>query len=570
MTRGEMYANARPAGGRSRIAGPLCIALVALAATCPPALAQLPDLAGPNGLLPLPDGAVSDAVPKQVTDALPNEAERVVGGAVNDPLPDPVEQIVQQSPVAPVRDEVRRALNEATGGGGSGGSGGSAAGNGSGAGSGTGTGTSSGTGTGGSSRPRPRTNPRRADRRAGAGPREAARTIAARRSDAGSSNAARTSRARDEQPSDGVGSATIRRIETIVKAIPTFMWIALGLLALLALGLGARTFVERRRAGALARDREQLRRDVASLERALLPAVPDRLGALATSVAYRPSEGPAAGGDFYDAFELPGGRAAIIVGDVSGHGPDALESTNSVRAQLHGCLESGMSPRAAIAAVGERAPVQLAGRFTTVVVAVHDPAVGTLTYATAGHPPPIVAGPGAEEPLAVGASPPVGLGVRTGVRQTTIPLPAGSLACFFTDGLVEAKAADGMFGRARLTELVGTLGPDDEACTVLEGVVAEAEETPDDMAVFLVRPVTGADRLSPRVELLEIDPDDVENGFAARFLASCEVAPAELAPALESARQIVDSTGTALVEVTISGGVGHARVSAAVGAVAAA
>ena len=153
---------------------------------------------------------------------------------------------------------------------------------------------------------------------------------------------------------------------------------------------------------------------MAALERALLPAVPERLGGVAISVAYRSCEGPAAGGDFYDAFELPGGRAAVIVGDISGHGPDALEGTNSVRAQLHALLETGMTPRAAIALVGERSPVQLAGRFSTVVVAIHDPADGTLTFATAGHAPPVVAGNGADELLSAGASPPIGVGLRTG------------------------------------------------------------------------------------------------------------------------------------------------------------
>jgi hypothetical protein len=510
---------------------------------------------GPSGVLPLKDGALGDVLPRAAGD--------LVDSAVNSPLPQPVEDVVQQSPVAPVRDEVRRLVNETTGGSGGGtgsGSNGSAAGSGTGPGAGAGSGTDSGSSTGGATRPRARTNRRPAARGgANAGALERAARLAAAAGSAGSSrNAAAGSRAREKKPV-GAGSAAIRRIERIVQAIPTYIWIALGVLALLALGLGARTFVERRRARALAHDRELLMRDVAVLERALLPAVPERLGALATSVAYRPCEGPAAGGDFYDAFELPDGRAAILVGDVAGHGPDALEATNSVRAQLHGCLESGMSPRAAIAAVGERAPVQLAGRFTTVVVAVHDPAAGTLTYATAGHPPPIVAGPGAEEPLAVGASPPIGVGLRTGVRQTTIPLPSGSLACFFTDGLIEARAGDGMFGRARLTEIVRALGPDAEADGVLRDVVEEADETPDDMAVFLVRPVAGADRLSPRIERLELDPDDLASGFGERFLDSCHVAESERA-VLDEARRVVASSGIALLEVTISDGVGHARV----------
>jgi hypothetical protein len=557
------YGFTRPAGGRCRIAGPLCIALAALALACPPVGAELPKLTDPV-TLPLKDGAVGDAVPGDAV-------EKIIEEVVSEPLPEPIEEVVQQSPVAPVRDEVRELVKETVGSGpsSSGGAGSSTGGT-------TGTGGTSGTpnGSGGSTTPRsgrgeqarPGSGRGRARSRTGGGRRATrpATLAGATPGKGGARNAARGKAG----TGDGSGgsdspSAAIRAVETIVKAVPVPIWIALGVLFVLALALGGRTFVERRRARALARDRERLLSDVAVLERALLPAVPERLGALATSVAYRPCDGPAAGGDFYDAFEFPDGRTTVLVGDVSGHGPDALEATNSVRAQLHALLQAGMSPRAAIATVGERAPVQLAGRFTTVVVAVHDPAAGTLTFATAGHPPPIIVGPDAEELLSAGASPPIGVGLRTGVRQTTVTLPRDCLVCLYTDGLVEAKTPDGMVGRARLTELVASLAPDDEAGVLLERVVAEAAETPDDMAVCLLRPVSGAALRSPRVEVLELDPEDVESGFAGRFLEACDVPAGELAAAVERAQAIVESDGRALLEVTISDGVAHTRVGAA-------
>jgi serine phosphatase RsbU (regulator of sigma subunit) len=558
-----MYGFARPAGGRRRIAGPLCIALGALALASPPAAAQLPDL-GDAVKLPVQDGAVRDLVPGDVV-------EDTVAGVVDEPLPEPVEQVVRESPVAPVREEVRRVVKETTEtGGGGGGSG--ATGNGSstgGTGSGTGTpgGDSEGStprrapGDGGGRRVNRRERARRARRAGDGADRAAAATPAAGRTRDASRAGARPDAERGAR--DDGRSAAVRTIETIVKAVPTPIWIALGVLALLALALGARTFVERRRARALARDREQLMHDVEVLERALLPAVPERLGALATSVAYRPSEGPAAGGDFYDAFELSDGRVAVLVGDVSGHGPDALEGTNSVRSQLHALLEAGLSPRAAIATVGERVPAQLAGRFTTVVVALHDPAEGTLTYATAGHPPPIIVGPGSEELLSAGASPPIGVDLRTGLRETTVGLPAGSLVCLYTDGLVEARAGDAMLGRGRLTAMVESLDPDELAGALIERVVAAADEASDDMAVCLLRPVSGADAPSPRVEILEVDPDDLASGFAERFLEACGVPAAELAGTIEQARAGVESRGRALVEVTVNGQAGQARVSAA-------
>ena len=571
---------ARPAGGRRRFAGSVCIALGALAVACPIAGAQLPDLTGPVKL-PVDDGAVGDTVPG-------GPAKDAVNDVVNQDLPDPVERVVEDSPVAPVRDEVRRIVNQSNGGGGGSGGGGNGGGGGStGTGSGSGSGSGSGAGTqnggsggaggggdtpGGGSRrsDSPRSNRGGGGDRSSRGSdraalRRAARSAAEARGAGRSRNAART-RPRQggpERAGNEDGGAASRTIETIVHAVPTPIWIALGVLSLLALALGARAFVAGRRTRALARDREQLLHDVESLERALLPAVPEQIGGLATSVAYRSSDGPAAGGDFYDAFELPDGRVAVLIGDVSGHGAEALESTNSVRSQLHGLLEAGISPRAAIAMVGERAPVQLAGRFTTVVVAVHDPAAGTLTYASAGHPPPIIVGPGADELLSTGASPPIGVGLRTGVRETTVAVPAGAVICLYTDGVVEARAGGAMLGRARLEAMVGELGPDDAALELLERVVAEADEASDDLTVCLLRPVAGSvSAPSPRVEMLEIDSDDLDSGFARRFLAACGVPAGRVAAAIDHARTIVEPQGRALLEVTVADGRAAATVAA--------
>ena len=102
------------------------------------------------------------------------------------------------------------------------------------------------------------------------------------------------------------------------------MFEALGLGALVVAALGGLYGI----ALAYARDRDRQRawllREVGVLQQALLPPVPDSVGAVRTSVAYRPSEGMGAGGDFYDALTLPGNRAAFILGDVSGHGREAV------------------------------------------------------------------------------------------------------------------------------------------------------------------------------------------------------------------------------------------------------
>jgi Stage II sporulation protein E (SpoIIE) len=584
MPTGVRYAIARSAGGRRRYSSPFFVALVALAVAAPGANAALPDLTDQVKLpLQLPKLPVKDGV---VGDLLPGEtAEGVVEDVVDQPLPQPVEDVVQNSPVAPVRDEVRRVVKETTGGSGGGGGGGGSGDGGSGTGgSGSSTGgdtAGGGTAGGDTAGGRQTGTGRRGARNGGPG---------ARRGDGGTGSQARQggalrlargaspgrgtvrslsagggsrARARDGgagQRDDSAPAAAIRTIETVVNAVPTFIWVALGVLSLLALGLAARTYVERRNARALAADRDQLKGDVAVLERALLPAIPDRIGSAMISVAYRSSEGPAAGGDFYDAFELPGGRAAVIVGDVSGHGPDALEGTNSVRAQLHAHLETGMTPRAAIALVGERSPVQLAGRFSTVIVAVHDPADGTLTYATAGHAPPVIVCDDADELLSAGGSPPIGVGLRTGLRETTVALPPGCTCCFYTDGIVEARNGDGMIGRPRLTELVAGLERGDQAEVLLERVLDEAHDVSDDMTLCLLRPVATAAGRPPRVEVLEFDAEEVESGFFARFLEACGVPEPDRPAAVDRARELVGATGVALLEVTLSGEVPRTRV----------
>jgi serine phosphatase RsbU (regulator of sigma subunit) len=354
-----------------------------------------------------------------------------------------------------------------------------------------------------------------------------------------------------------------RTIEKIVAVVPTAIWIGLGALLVLAAALGARAFVERRRASDLQRDRERLMRDVGALERALLPAVPDMLGALAASVAHRASEGPAAGGDFYDAFELGDGTVAVLIGDVSGHGPDALERTNAVRSALHDRLESGLSPRAAIESVGRRPWLETTGQFATTVVAVHDPADGTLTYACAGHPPPIITGRGAHEPITTASSPPIGVGLRTGLRETKIPLPPETTVCLFTDGLLEARGSDDLMGREELTRFVDELGPEQFADSLLAQVVAVADEAPDDMAVCVLRPVTGAETAGPRIETLVLDSEDITLGVAERFLDACQVPAYQVATALEALSAAAATAGGAVLDVSIDSTGANVRVTRA-------
>jgi serine phosphatase RsbU (regulator of sigma subunit) len=347
----------------------------------------------------------------------------------------------------------------------------------------------------------------------------------------------------------------------IEQVIPGPVWALIGLLALLAGGFALRSRLVSRRARRLERQREELLGDVGLLQRALLPDVPTDLPGIDVSVAYRPAEGPAAGGDFYDVFELEDGRTAIIVGDVCGHGRQALAVTALMRYTLRAYLGAGFEPRVALQVAGRTIEGDPDGELTTVVLAIYDARAGALTYACAGHEPPIVLGPGAHEPVTVYSSPPLGGFMATGHRQTTVPLPPGAAACFFTDGLVEARLGEKMMGRGRLTELVTELAPGEGAQLLLDRLAAAADRAPDDMAACLVRTRDDAvDARGVRVEELESDVAELEGDRVLDFLIACGIAETSAHETLHSARATAAEFGGALLRVHASGKGGRVEI----------
>jgi hypothetical protein len=320
------------------------------------------------------------------------------------------------------------------------------------------------------------------------------------------------------------------------------------LLLVLAIFFGARSQLAAVRARRLERQRAELLSDLGVMQATLVPVIPERLGGLTVSVAYSPADGPAAGGDFYDLFTLGPDKVAIVLGDVAGHGRGALMQAALTRYTLRAYLQAGLEPRAALALAGSVLAEPGDKQFATVVVAVHDSAEGTLTYASAGHPPPIAIGFDTPEPLTICCSAPLCCDLPTGRRQTTIPLPANGSLCFFSDGLLEARVEHGeLLGRERLDELVSGPGAPQTSSALLERVREVAQTTPDDMVACIVSPATRTPTRNDTVEELEVDAQTIDTPRVRLFLETCGLSTPAIATLLAQAGAIVDADGAALL-----------------------
>ena len=367
-------------------------------------------------------------------------------------------------------------------------------------------------------------------------------------------------------------SPLVTTITKIVNVVPVAVRMLIALLLGLALLLALRSRLTALRARRLERQRVQLTEDVGLLQAALLPVPPQRLGPVGTSVAYQPAAGPGAGGDFYDVFALADGQLAVIVGDVSGHGREALPHTALVRFTLRAYLEAGLSPRDALQTAGVVLERQLGGVFATVVVATYQPRERVLVYACAGHPPPVVLGwdAGADAgsgvlaagvpcahaitPVTVSASPPIGVGLRTGTRQSVVSVPGRAQIRFYTDGLTEARVGSDLFGTERLIDTLAELGPTASAAAVLERVAEIADARPDDMAACLLS-IEG-DEHAPvvLVDELELDRDEALSSRTERFLLACGVERHELAETMRAASVAAGPSSKVVLEARYTSG----------------
>lgn len=231
-----------------------------------------------------------------------------------------------------------------------------------------------------------------------------------------------------------------------------------------------------------------------TMQRSLLPQSVPELSGLELGAAYESSARVEVGGDVYDFMELPDGRLAVALGDVTGHGIEAAADMAMAKFVFRSLARDHSDPSDFLQAandvvVGEIAP----GKFITMVYVVIDPQTGDVAVAGAGHPSPRRLGAdGNVEPLDAHG---LVLGVELGqtYEDAHATLARGDAVVLYTDGVIEARRAGELYGTERLDRLLVervSLPPAQLAQAVLDDCRAYARgELADDCAVVVVRRV---------------------------------------------------------------------------------
>lgn len=184
---------------------------------------------------------------------------------------------------------------------------------------------------------------------------------------------------------------------------------------------------------------ERERRIAVTLQEASLPRILPAVDHLYLSAEYRPGNSEATiGGDWYDAFLLDDGRIAITVGDVLGSGLGAAVTMGKVRQSMRSAATLIASPNAMLDVADGTVRAESADTYATALAGIFDPDTHVFTFASAGHPGPVMRHPDGriEEFTAHGIL--LGLRARGETKTVTVHAPPGSSLVFFTDGLVEA------------------------------------------------------------------------------------------------------------------------------------
>ncbi|MFQ6148113.1 SpoIIE family protein phosphatase [Streptomyces seoulensis] len=234
-----------------------------------------------------------------------------------------------------------------------------------------------------------------------------------------------------------------------------------------------------------------------TLQRSLLPRALPEQSALEAGYRYLPAQSGVSG-DWFDVIPLPGGRVALVVGDVVGHGLHAAATMGRLRTAVHNFSTLDLPPDELLCHLDD-----LAGRIdqdeasteaaaavvgATCLYAVYDPVTRRCAMARAGHLAPALIAPDGEVTFPdLPFGPPLGLGGMP-FRTAELELEEGTQLALYTDGLIEDRSRDLDEGMELLRQaLAGHPGrsPEQSCQAVLDALLPARPK--DDVALLIAR-----------------------------------------------------------------------------------
>jgi len=223
-------------------------------------------------------------------------------------------------------------------------------------------------------------------------------------------------------------------------------------------------------------------------QEAALPANLPEVSGLSFDAIYEPGLSDAqVGGDWYDAIRLLDGRVLLTIGDVAGSGLEAAVVMGVVRQIMRGIAQLHAEPALMLDAADRAMRLEYPDTLVTAWVGILDLVGHTLTYASAGHPAPLLidmrGGVHDLDHLTL----PIGLRQGHQGHASTITISNGSVIWLYTDGLIEASH-NIVDGSRRLHETASRVGADMTAgaATMIRTLMIP-NGSPDDVAILVVK-----------------------------------------------------------------------------------
>ena len=238
------------------------------------------------------------------------------------------------------------------------------------------------------------------------------------------------------------------------------------------------------------RDERQQREleDARLIQRGLLPTAVPHVAGIDLAVAWQPASG--VGGDCFDTLAF-GSALGISIADIAGKGLPAALLMSNLQAAVRAFAHESAAPSSICSSVNRLLCRNMAsGRFATFCYARVDPDARRIVYSNAGHNPPLlIHQDGTVAQLSEGGMV-LGIFPDSAYAQAALRLASGDRLVFYTDGITEARNAEGdEYGEERLTEVVlgsRTLSPEAMKDSLLADVNAFTGARFEDDATLIV------------------------------------------------------------------------------------